>query len=57
MSNQEELNLISNSNTNDIVTEVNKSLTIHENKFLEYVKSLGLPSENILVSISERKKL
>lgn len=57
MSNQEELNLISNSNTNDIVTEVNKSLTIHENKFLEYVKSLGLPSENILVSISERKKI
>lgn len=39
------------------VSEVNTSLTVYENKMLGYMASLGLPVDNILVPISERKKM
>lgn len=37
--------------------EINTSLATYENKLMEYIAVLGLPVENILVPIEERKKV
>lgn len=44
---------------NEIITvnEVNSTLTVYENKLLAYIASFGLPTDNILVSVDERKKV
>lgn len=38
-------------------TDVNNSLTEYENNMLAYVSAFGLPTENILVPINERRKV
>lgn len=39
------------------VNEVNTSLSVYENKMLEFMVGMGLPVDGILVPISERKKV
>lgn len=36
---------------------VNTSITTYDNQLLEFINKLGLPTQNILVSIDERKKV
>ena len=36
---------------------VNTSITIYDNKLLGFINELGLPTQNILVDVDERKKL
>lgn len=38
-------------------TDVNNSLTVYENQLLGYLGNMGLPTDGVLVPISERKKL
>ena len=39
------------------INEVNMSLAVYENKMLCYMSQMGLPIEQILVPINERKKV